>query len=77
MGMADPLASNEEWEEKLKYLSDSDLLDMWAETQALETALNANAPGHDFPGASFERVIVHELSMRAEQRGALAINQQF
>ena len=77
MGMADPLAGDQDWNEKLKYLSDDDLMDIWAETQALETALNSHMPGHDFPGASFERVIIHELTMRAEQRGNVTPKKAF
>lgn len=72
MGMADPLASNQDWDQKLKYLSDEDLMDIWAETQALESTLNAHAPGHEFPGASFEHFIVQELTIRAEQKNTLS-----
>lgn len=68
MGAAEPFDENDSLEKKFKCLPDEDLLEIWAESQALENMLNRQAPGHDFPGSSFEEAIVHELALRTSQR---------
>lgn len=64
MGMADPFAGDLPWEKKVKLLSDEDLMDMWADSQVLESTLDVHVPGHDFPGNEFEQIIIHELTLR-------------
>lgn len=68
MGSMEPFEDNVPLELKLKCLPDEDLLDVWVESQQIEALLDANMPGHDFPGGSFESVIVHELCLRASRK---------
>lgn len=68
MGSFEPFADDDLFENKVKCLPEEDLLEIWAESQQLETLLDMQAPGHDFPAESFERVIVHELALRATQK---------
>lgn len=65
MGSAEPFEDDASFETKIKCLPDEDLLDVWLESQQIEALLDASSPGHDFPGQSFETVIVHELRLRA------------
>lgn len=65
MGRAEPFEEDIPFEKKIKCLPDEDLMDVWLESQQIEAMLDASAPGHDFPGQSFEAVIIHELSLRA------------
>lgn len=68
MGSAEPFGDNIPLEARIKCLPDEDLLEIWAESQQIETILAENLPGCVAPSQSFEALIVHELSLRACQR---------
>lgn len=68
MGSFEPFDADDPFENKVKCLPEEDLLEIWVESQQLETMLNMQAPGHDFNGESFERAIVHELALRVTQK---------
>lgn len=64
MGSFEEFEDAEPFEDKIRRLTEEDLLEIWEESQELETMLNIQAPGHGFPGASFEQAIVRELALR-------------
>ncbi len=68
MGSFEPFQEEASLESKVKCLPEEDLLEIWEESQQLETILDMRTPGHNFPGNIFERAIVHELAMRATQK---------
>lgn len=68
MGSAEPFEEEIPLEHKIKCLPDEDLLEIWEESQQLETMLAASIPGCEFPAQNFETVIAHELSLRACRR---------
>lgn len=68
MGSFEPFPDEEPFEDKIRHLPDEDLLEIWEESQQLETMLDMHTPGHEFPAASFEQAIVHELALRATQK---------
>lgn len=68
MGRAEPFDDDLSFEDKVKCLPDEDLLEIWAESQRLETMLDMAAPGHGFPASSYELAIIRELAARAWQK---------
>ena len=68
MGILAPFEDYGSFEEKMKCLPDDELLTMWAESQELGAILDHNAPGHDFPAASFEKAIIAELALRTGRK---------
>lgn len=68
MGSAEPFGDDMPFESKIKCLPDEDLLEIWAESQQIETMLAENLPGCYIPEQNFEALIVHELSLRACSR---------
>lgn len=59
-----PFEDNEPFEEKVKCLADEELLEIWAESQRIECMLSADFPGSQMSGPNYEKVIIHELTMR-------------
>lgn len=65
MGCAEPFRDDIPFESRIKCLPDEDLLEIWAESQQIETMLADKLPGCFMPTHNFEALIVHELSLRA------------
>lgn len=68
MGKFEPFEEGTSFEDKVKCLPEEDLLEVWVESQALGGMLEMHVPGHDFMANSYEKTIVHELSLRATQK---------
>ncbi len=69
MGSFFPHSENYAVEEQLKILEEDELLDFWEESQFLDSYLENDNPRYKpLPAADYERLILHELQMRASLR---------
>lgn len=64
MGSAMPFDDDVPFEEKVKCLSEEDLLEIWAESQRIETMINANLPPGYAISPNYENIIIMELTLR-------------
>lgn len=68
MGCAAPFPDDLPFEEKVKCLADEELIEIWAESQQIESMLNAGLPPGCFISQSYEDAIINELAGRAARK---------
>lgn len=64
MGSAFPFDDDLPFEEKVKCFADDELLEIWEESQEMESMLALNFPAEILNGSYFEQAIIHELTVR-------------
>lgn len=68
MGSLAVFDDDEPFAEKIKTLADEELLEIWVESQKVETMLNAQLPDALVISPAYEQVIVEELFLRTGRR---------
>ena len=70
MGRAMPFDDNLPFSEKMKCLADEELVEIWAESQRIESIINAGLPPGYAIGPDYETAIINELTLRKTRRMA-------
>ncbi len=68
MGTAFPFNDDLPFEEKVKCFEDQELLEIWEESQEMESMLAQNLSPDMLNSAYFEQAIIHELTIRLGRR---------
>lgn len=70
MASAIPFDDDLPFEEKVKCLADEELLEIWAESQEMESYMGRHVPSDLLIAPSYEQAIIHELTIRLGRRVA-------
>ena len=68
MGSCIPFADDEPFAQRVKTLADDELLEIWEETQQIESMLCSSLNSDLSIAPDYEKVIVEELFMRSSRR---------
>ncbi len=68
MGSCIPFTDDEPFSKRVKTLADDELLEIWEETQQIESMLQTALQANLEIAPDYERAIVAELTLRASRR---------